>query len=270
MIFIDQAFASKFEAHCIHFRHLMAAVRKKLVPDCIEEHLEIAGGTAFYDGETAKAYGLGLGCEVEKEEVGLLEAFLQQSSKGQIYVTPFTHASLTEELGRRKWGIADWSSVLFLDLNTEREIDYHAEHIVIKGSQEEELDEWSEITARGFSETAKVTDDEVNLQRTYGLTTGMQRYFAFFRNQCAGAASYIRIQDMGIIFIASTLPEFRRRGIHRALILKRLEDAKQQGCRIAVFACKPGSISHRNAERCGFTLAFSRSLLTKRWGESRG
>jgi GNAT superfamily N-acetyltransferase len=53
---------------------------------------------------------------------------------------------------------------------------------------------------------------------------------------------------------AATLPEFRCRGVQRALIESRLAVATRAGCELAVVTADPGSSSGRNAERTGFQL----------------
>src|SRR6185436_16522529 len=62
---------------------------------------------------------------------------------------------------------------------------------------------------------------------------------------------------------AAVLPEFRGRGIQRALTAARMRIAGERGCTLAKLDVRAGSVSHRNAARCGFQVAYTRPQLVK-------
>jgi GNAT superfamily N-acetyltransferase len=64
---------------------------------------------------------------------------------------------------------------------------------------------------------------------------------------------------VAILAGASTVPEFRCRGLQAALLHARLEHAARAGCDLAMMAALPGSGSQRNAERRGFRIAYTRT-----------
>jgi hypothetical protein len=49
--------------------------------------------------------------------------------------------------------------------------------------------------------------------------------------------------------------------VQTALLSARLAWAREQGCDLAVSIAQPGSISHRNIERFGFRVAYTRTKL---------
>ena len=57
---------------------------------------------------------------------------------------------------------------------------------------------------------------------------------------------------------AGTLPEFRNRGVQRALLLARIALAAESGCDLAMVCTEPGSDSQRNAAHHGFRVAYTR------------
>jgi hypothetical protein len=57
----------------------------------------------------------------------------------------------------------------------------------------------------------------------------------------------------------STLPEFRRRGVQLAVLTARLAYAARVGCDTAAVVCGPGTGSHRNIVRAGFSTAYPRA-----------
>ena len=79
------------------------------------------------------------------------------------------------------------------------------------------------------------------------------------------AAAVLSIRDgIGYLAAASTLPEHRSKGCHEALIRRRLTDANLLGCPLVAGQCVYGSASHRNMQRCGLRLAYTKAIWTER------
>jgi hypothetical protein len=57
---------------------------------------------------------------------------------------------------------------------------------------------------------------------------------------------------------ASTVPEARGRGAQTSLLDARLRYAAERGCDLAMMCALPGTASQRNAERQGFSIAYTR------------
>lgn len=60
------------------------------------------------------------------------------------------------------------------------------------------------------------------------------------------------------LYIAGTMPAFRRRGVQAALLQTRLKMAHDLGCVLATMSARPYNVSARNAERVGFRLAYTK------------
>jgi len=67
------------------------------------------------------------------------------------------------------------------------------------------------------------------------------------------------------LYIASTHPAHRGRGIQLALIRSRLAAAQKAGCAMASVTARPNNASARNAERAGFSLAYTKATFVKRY-----
>ena len=66
------------------------------------------------------------------------------------------------------------------------------------------------------------------------------------------------------LFGASTLPAiFAAAAIQTALLAARISVAAHEGCDLAASIAQPGSISHRNIERSGFRVAYTRTKLIR-------
>ena len=79
------------------------------------------------------------------------------------------------------------------------------------------------------------------------------------------AAGALAIHEGVALFAgASTVAEFRRRGLQTALLEARIRFASEQGCDLAMMVAEPGSNSQRNAQRQGFLIAYKRLKWQKR------
>ncbi|MFM0209540.1 GNAT family N-acetyltransferase [Paraburkholderia sediminicola] len=67
------------------------------------------------------------------------------------------------------------------------------------------------------------------------------------------------------LYIASTHPAHRGRGIQLALIRSRLAAARNAGCTMASITARPYNTSARNTERAGFSLAYTKATFVKRY-----
>ena len=66
-------------------------------------------------------------------------------------------------------------------------------------------------------------------------------------------------RDVALLAGASTTPENRKRGAQLALLDARLRFAAEHGAELAMMVALPGSGSHRNAERHGFRVTYTRT-----------
>ena len=89
---------------------------------------------------------------------------------------------------------------------------------------------------------------------------GWRLYLARVDGAPAGAALLALEDDLGYLANASTLPEFRRRGVQSALIAARIADAAAAGCDIVSSQAEFGSTSQRNLERSGLRVAYTKAV----------
>jgi GNAT superfamily N-acetyltransferase len=82
-------------------------------------------------------------------------------------------------------------------------------------------------------------------------------FLARIDGEPAGAGALAIHDGVAKLFSTSTIPAFRRRGVHSALLRARLQVAARV-CEIALVSAVPGSDSQRNLERAGFRVAYTR------------
>ena len=129
-----------------------------------------------------------------------------------------------------------------------------------------------DISATAFANmdgTGQVADDAFDrefLERVLkdaALSAGMRRYLANIESGSVGAASMRIDGKLAQLTGAGTLPQFRGRGVQKALLQTRLSDAYAAGCELVVVTTAPGSRSQQNVMRQGFSLLYTRAILTK-------
>jgi GNAT superfamily N-acetyltransferase len=91
---------------------------------------------------------------------------------------------------------------------------------------------------------------------------GWRCYLAEVDGEPIGAAALIVVDGIGYLANASTLPRGRRQGCQQALIHRRLRDAAASGCELFLTMATPGSVSHRNLERAGLGVAYTKVMWT--------
>jgi hypothetical protein len=89
---------------------------------------------------------------------------------------------------------------------------------------------------------------------------GWSLYLARVEGSPAAAATlYV---DNRVGYLAATAPAFRRHGLHVALLRRRIHDASMAGVDFIFSGAEPMSTSHRNMERAGMRLHFTRTKWT--------
>ena len=92
---------------------------------------------------------------------------------------------------------------------------------------------------------------------------GITRYAALHDGVLAGGADFRIADGVAQLAGAATCPRTAAAASRPALLATRLADARAAGCTIAVLVAQPGSPSHRNAQRSGFDLLYTRATLVK-------
>jgi GNAT superfamily N-acetyltransferase len=227
---------------------------------------EIAGGIAVFagiDSPVTQAVGLGLhGAVSDAELYALGEFFHSRKAPAAIELCPLVDTSLYEKFGARNYRLLEVSNVLMLDdLKAARIADNLPPGVTIRVATPEESKLWTRTVTQGFAEHFPVTQAMLDLMEGFYYRSTACCYLAFVDGDIAGGAAVSAQQGVCGLFGASTLPAFRRRGVQSALLATRLAWARERDCDLAVSITQPGSISHRNIERSGFRVAYTRTKL---------
>lgn len=230
----------------------------------------IAGGRAVFTGvgsPITQATGIGLDGEVTAEEFSRLENFFfSRGADVNVETSPYADASLFSHYAKNGYCATEFTSVLVRRVGEPLQSTSSGngtEGVVIERAEESQLELWVKTVCTGFAEHHAVTPELLEVMRLFGGASGATLYLAKVNGDIAGGAALFVRDGIAGLFGASTLVEFRRRGVQRELIRARMETARKAGCEIALTFARPGSISERNILRNGFAVAYTRTKFAR-------
>lgn len=235
--------------------------------------IAIAGGVANYaepDSPLNKIAGLGFTGLPDPAGLDTVEqAFAAQDAPVQAEVASLADPALLDLLANRGYRTVSFQNVLgrVLGEPVERVAPPDVE---VRPCDDAEFDAWLDVIvdaslhpdSPGVPWHRELPRDVLeNAERD---STGLvQRYLARVDGVPVGAGSMRVIDGVALLTGAGTVPGLRRRGVHSALLTTRLAIATAAGCDVAVITVQPGSRSQHNTQRHGFSLLYTRAVLTK-------
>lgn len=229
---------------------------------------EIGGGVACFAGPESpitQAIGFGLKGSVEDHDFDRLGEFFQtRNAPAAAEICPLVEMSLYERFATRGYRLLEVSDVLIKAITKENSVPpAAASAFTIRPARPDEAKLWTRTVAQGFAEHFPVTPEMLDVMEGFFLGKNSRPFLALVDGEAAGGAAMTIHDGVCGLFGASTLPDFRGRGIQTALLAARISVAANEGCDLAVSIAQPGSISHRNIERAGFRVAYTRTKLIR-------
>ncbi len=239
---------------------------KRLRPEFPVAIESIGGGIALFagpDSPVTQAIGVGLHGEVSDADLDrLTDFFISRGAPAAAEVCPLVDPKLYERFAARGYKLLEVSDVLYLDLKSFTPTAL-APDVTIRAIDPSEIKLWTRTVSEGFAESHPVTQDLLDVMEGFAHRTGAASFLATVDGEVAGGGAASAYENVGGLFGGSTLPAFRRRGVQRALVQTRIEWSIAQGCDVAASITQPGSASHRNMERFGFRVAYTRTKLIR-------
>ena len=233
--------------------------------------VEIAGGVAafterLFGRKLNHVTGLGMDGPVDADALGALESAYAARGLGvEIDVCPHVAPGVLPLLASRGYAVNAFSNTYARTLD---DLPQRRDEIeVLQGREADES--FVDASIEGFSLQAEKRPRDLlgALARIAHARDDTSLFVARLDGQVAGSAGLSVAETplgrVGELYIASTLPEFRGRGVQTALLRARLVAAKAAGCALAVVMARPANTSARNTERAGFALAFTKATFAK-------
>jgi ribosomal protein S18 acetylase RimI-like enzyme len=237
---------------------------------------EVGGGIAALVGPGSpmnKIVGLGF-APLDSGVLAEVEAsWREREEPVRIELCALADPDVLALLAARGYQLMAFENVLGLDLLHVFDAEPLEVGVGVERVRDGTLSAWASVAVDGFAApdgTGAVVDEYArdvleHVMADFARTPGMRRYLARYDGMPAGAASIRLEHGIAQLCGATTLPEYRRRGIQRALLAARIEEARAEGCELAVITTAPGSQSQANAQRRGFSLLYTRAVLIKGW-----
>lgn len=211
-------------------------------------------------GNFNRAIGLGLWEPLTDGMLDAVEAFYRERGAGvMLDISPFHEPQdLAVRLTERGYHPQGWLSMLYRPLSRGDGDLASLVPLRVEEVGPEKQGVFGRVLAEGYESPAFR-----QLAPTWLNCQGCRSYLAYVDGQPVGGAVMYCRDGMVVLFGAATLPAFRRRGVQRALLLRRLADAAASGCSMAGVETLPESESEVNALKAGFQLAYHKQRFVK-------
>ena len=273
MVLTSPSVAAAIEAAEAH--HLRQQVETWRALGAAGAHVvEIDGGVAafterLFGRKLNHVTGLGMNGPVDADAFGSLEhAYAVRGLGVEIDLCPHAAPGVLALLARRGYAVNAFSNTYARTLDgVPDRVDLAGDIDVLQGSPADAL--FVEASIDGFTLQAEKRPRELlaALARIAHARADTALFVARVDGRVAGSAGLSVAETplgrVGELYIASTLPAFRGRGVQTALLQARLVAAKAAGCTLAVVMARPANTSARNTERAGFALAFTKATFAR-------
>lgn len=263
------------EADVLHLTHQVEA-GQNLFPDQDIKIQAVGGGMAAvtlpsFGRKLNHIVGLGMAGPVFIEDFANIEnIYAQRGIDCEIDLCPHVDDSVLPILAARGYTVNGW-----INTYARRLTDEDLNEVEILGVEILRLDsarahEFPAITLAGMKSNGRSESLLTSLGQIAELREDTSLYFAMVDGKIAGSAGLALIETskggVAHLYIDSTIPDFRGRGVQLALLRVRLADARRAGYELASVGVRPTNGSSRNIERAGFSLAYTKATFVKKLG----
>lgn len=235
--------------------------RSRVAPAHGATWIAVDGARAMFDGvgsPLTQTFGLGLDHPVTDTTLAALERFFAERGAAVDHeVSPLAQGDVLPLMTARGYLPIELTDVLCRPLSGDDALAFPAT-LAVAPIDPAEGAAWAAAAADGWSDSPEIVPFVHDLAAVYPATSGATCYAAVDGATLVGTGVLAVHQGTALLAGASTRPAWRQRGAQTALLAARLRDARRQGCDLAMICARPGSASHRNAQRRGFRVAYTR------------
>jgi hypothetical protein len=262
MILADLKLSQKLERAEARANADFVETRARLDPDYGAEWIEVGGVYVMYDGPESpctQTFGLGLFSGMSGDDMDRIEAFYMEREAPVFHeVSPMADPATMPLLTGRSYHPVELSTVMYKALVA----DVIAETtgpVMTRIVSPDEADLWAETSGKGWAtEQGGSPEFMIGFGKVSARCSGAYPYLAELDGVPAATGMLFIHDDVAMLAGASTVPEARNKGAQSALLTARLRYAADHGCSLAVMGAAPGSQSQKNAQRNGFSIAYTR------------
>jgi|ERR1700734_1218357 len=233
---------------------------------------ELAGGVLGFSGPDipfTRAIGVGTSRPADRIDVEAIEMFYRErNSPVRMVISERTHILLPNLLKTKGYESGGFLQNWWLPLTTRKALPA-SQNVEILPARRDQAEQWARTVAAGFEEECLPIDDcrlsEETLDTFYclGFSDGAHAFFAKLDGVVAGGGVLHIAQQTASIRTTSCRLQYRNKGVQRALLAYRLEEAAKAGCRYAFSSTDKLGASSRNLRNVGFrTLSRSFTMTS--------
>lgn len=259
MFFPDLALARRLELHEAWSSAEHARTQAQLYPETRAISQPIAGGSLVFCGKKSplsQVYGWGLSEPVLAADLDVIESFYRNRElRPRLRVCPLADPSLLQLLGECGYIVQDHMNVYArqLDRRDAEPPSVPGLHIQVASLEDARL--WLEQNDAG-GDWAEPDGLAFMLIRCT-LKSDTRLFLAWLEGRPVSGGALEMHDGVAALMAAETLPAFRNRGIHTALLRARLAAAAEAGCDLAMVHARPAAMSQHNVLRAGFQLVYT-------------
>ena len=241
--------------------------------------LPLDGGLALFAGPRSpmnKVIGFGFDGALDLQELATIEErWAERGEPVRIELSNLADPTVVARLSERGYRLHGFENVLACPVAGASQRAAPAPEIAIEIVGDDSFEEWFTIAIDSFAnmdgsgsaadpvlpreELDRLFREAMGPQSVEGLT----RYIARLDGEPAGEAALHIDEGLALLSGSGTLPHLRGRGVQKALVARRLDDARRAGCDLAVVVTAPGTRSQDNVMRRGFELLYTRAVLLR-------
>ncbi len=264
MILPDLTLARRLELHEAWSSREHVRIQAQSYPATGAAWLPVGAGCAVFAGRNAplsRVYGWGLDGPAQPAELDEIEAFYRERGlPARLRLTPFVEAATLALLGERGYRVDDFLNVFVRSLDALPDAPPSLPGLRIAPASPDEARLWFERSGAG-GDWAEPDGVSFMVVRS-ALKPNTQLFLAWLDGEMVSGGALAMSAGVACLMAAGTLPAYRRRGLHTALLRVRLAVAAAAGCDVALVHTRPGAISQNNALRAGFELAYTAMTMS--------
>jgi hypothetical protein len=265
LIFSDRSLSQKLERAEAKANAEFVDSRAELCPDSGAAWIEVGGAYALFDGPESpctQTFGLGLFEETTDKHLDKIERFFAEKGSQVFHeVSPINDPALMALLNERGYAPIELTSVMFRLLDdTDCSGRLINPKITTRLIDEDEVPMFTKTSVEGWSaEMPDFASFGAELCRVSANSKVSRCFIAELDREPIATGTLLLCGDVAILAGASTIPNARNMGAQNALLQARLKFAGENGCTLATMGALPGGQSQMNAQKNGFTIAYTRT-----------
>lgn len=199
-------------------------------------------------------------CDGDIEHIdNILEFYHQSNIPVRFEITPaHTSYELLAVLANKGLFQCDFHTVLYSP--DYKILERYNPLISIRSLERSEFDLFADIYTRGFEMPTILKESVAKNNEILHSNPSWIFYIAYYKDEPAGIGVLFVNNGIGTLAASTTVPHFRGKGIHKALIIKRFYQSNSLNTQIVVGQARYGSISQNNMEKLGMKVAYTKVI----------